>query len=266
MNDSAAPAPLPAALEPRSLPRLFDAIFGLERHHAWELFVVGLLLLLPVHAPRVASAFAGAGSLIARASPERYVGTPWWMLWSSLATTAGAVAVCGVYRDGRLTARGTLTQLRAGSWQLLATLFVVELLTYVFSGAAFSTSTGISWSVFLPSIVAFSWCLLAIPASIVEGAAPWTAVARSLYLTRHNFWRVAVTAWIVWFVTWLLDSTLVNWAFSMSGQPVVSSVVDVAVDAFLYPLRGAALAVLYFDCRVRREAYDLEAMLEAVKR
>jgi len=39
-------------------------------------------------------------------------------------------------------------------------------------------------------------------------------------------------------------------------------VTDFVVDGALYALRGVAIAVVYFDCRVRREGYDVQHLLE----
>ena len=134
--------------------------------------------------------------------------------------------------------------------------------------SAFGADPGEPWrSMFLAllSLSLIAWTAPAIPVAIVEGAAPWTAVARALTLVRSNFWRVASMVWILWWVTNTADSFSVNVMYQLTGNSTVSGIFDLAVDGFLYPLRGVALAVLYFDCRVRREAYDLEAMLDAVR-
>lgn len=255
----------PATLEPRSLPRLFDAIIGIERRHAWDLFVLGMLFHLPVHLFRIAGRFAGARSAISRLSPEAYSGALWWDIWNSLAITAGVIATCQLYEKGNTSVQDVLRGFRSGGWRLLGTVSACILLAYAFD-ATFPTNVG----PFLPYVFVvlstiLAWTAPALPAATVEKAAPWTAIARALSLVRSNFWRVALTVWIVWTITNLADSTSVNAVYKMTDNSTLSGVADLAVDGFLYPLRGIALAVLYFDCRVRREAYDLEAMLSAVR-
>ena len=70
--------------------------------------------------------------------------------------------------------------------------------------------------------------------------------------------------WSVWLATNIADSGLVSIIFDLTHRTMVSRVADVVVDGALYPLRGIALALVYLDCRVRREAFDLERILDAV--
>jgi hypothetical protein len=253
--------PAPATLEPRSLPRLFDAIVGIERRHAWDLFVLGMLFLLPVHAFRIAGQFAGAGSAVSRANPALRVGSIWWDSWSSLAMTAGVVATCQLYDSGSMSVQSVLRGMRAGGWQLLGAVVAYQALC-----AGFYAGVGpASMILFLFSTALAAWTAPTIPVAAMERSTPWTGVARSLTLVRSNFWRVALAVWILWSFTYVADSASVNFVYRLTGNSTVSGVFDLALDGFLYPLRGIALAVLYFDCRVRREAYDLEAMLNAVR-
>jgi hypothetical protein len=251
------------ALEPRSLPRLFDALIGIERRHAWELFVLGMLFHLPVHVFRIAGRFAGVGSELYRANPEFHIGVVWWDAWNSLAMTAGVVAVCQLYESGSTSVQRVLHGMRAGGWKLLGAVVAYDVMCAGFD----SVSDGSALGVFLyfAAVALVGWTAPTIPVAVVEGAVPWTAVARAVRLVRSNFWRVAITVWITWSVTNFADSASVSFVFGATGNPTVSGVFDLAVDGFLYPLRGVALALLYFDCRVRSEAYDLEAMLTAVK-
>ena len=256
-------SPAPASLEPRSLPQLFDAIIGIERRQAWDLFVLGMLFHLPVHVFRIAGRFAGEDSAIFRANPELYVGVLWWESWNSLAITVGAIAACQLYERGATSVPGVLRALRAGGWRLFGAVLAFNVLCAGFDPSGELTS--VHSLLYLLATALVGWCAPTIPVAIVERVAPWTAVARAFSLVRSNFWRVAPAIWMVWSITTIADSLSVNLAYQWTGNAAISGVLDLAVDGFLYPLRGVALAVLYFDCRVRREAYDLEVMLDAVK-
>ena len=245
------------------MPRLFDAVIGVERRLAWELFVLGMLFHLPVHLFRIAGRFAGVGSAVYRANPELHVGVVWWDVWNSLAMTAGVVAACQLHESGSTNVQRVLQGMRAGGWRLLGALLAYDVLCAGFD--SFAGDSGLDVFLYLAAIALVAWSAPTIPVAVVEGAAPWTAVARAVRLVRSNFWRVAITVWIIWSVTTFADSASVNFVFGATGNATVSGVFDLAVDGFLYPLRGVALALLYFDCRVRREAYDLEAMLTAVR-
>ena len=254
----AVPAP---ALQLRSVPQLFDALISIARRHAWDLFTLSLLFHFPVHFFRIAGAFAGRGSAIAGWNPERHIGSPWWMLWNTLAVAACTVAACQVYEEGGTNVRRAIARMRAGGWRFLGTVVVFEVLV---DGVNFVSpqDPGVVMLVFAYVAIALAYCAPVIPVALSEAAAPWTAVRRSLWLVRHNFRRVAIAVWIVWMVTSIADSSLVNLVGSLMHRDAVTAVFDLVVDAVLYPLRGIVLAVVYYDCRVRREGYDLERLMD----
>jgi hypothetical protein len=251
----------PSLLRPRSAPQLFDAIFQITRAHAWDLFALSLIFHAPVHVFRLIGAFAGPRSSLQAWLPEPRFGQIWWLTWNSLAVTACAVATCQVYRDGRTNVARALEEMRALGWQLLGTVVAFELLVdglwVIANGPGVSAFfAGLAFATALP------WCAPAIPAAVVERVAPWIAMRRALELVRRNYWRVAMCIWIVWTVTWFADDELVSLVSSFSDKPAVPGVTDFAVDGALYALRGIAIAVVYFDCRVRREGYDVQHLLE----
>jgi hypothetical protein len=198
--------------------------------------------------------------------PEPNLGSLWWLAWNSLAVSACAVATCQVYRDGSTTMRRALGAMRAGGWRFFGTVAAFELIV---DGPWYLSSNSypppaLWWAAAFLAMLA--WCAAAIPAAAVEGVAPWRAVQRALQLTRGNFWRVATCVWIVWAVTWFCDNELVSLVASLSHTPAVASITDFVVDGALYALRGITIAVVYFDCRVRREGYDVEHLLEGASK
>jgi hypothetical protein len=258
-NAAAAPAAT-LALQPRSVPQLFDAMFGIVRHHAWDLFVLSLLFHLPVHAFRIAADFAGPRSVLRGWFPEPRLGMLWWLVWNSLAVTACAVATCQIARDGDTSVRRVFAEMRRGGWRLVGTVAAFEVLV---DGCFVLASEGPSlFSLAIPFVALLAWCAPAIPAAVMERLSPWSAVRRALWLVRHNFWRVAMAVWIVWLVTSLLDDGIVQMVRSLSDRAAVAGVSDLVVDGALYPLRGVVLALVYLDCRVRREGYDVERLMQ----
>jgi hypothetical protein len=249
------------ALRQRSAPQMFDAVFALARRNAWDLFVLGVLFHLPVHLFRIAGSFAGPGSFLAQLNPEEHIGTVWWSLWNTLAVAATATAACQVYADGSTSVRRVLDAMRAGGWKLLGTIaayaIVVDGLFTLASGDA------MGFAIALVFILVLVWVAPAIPVGVVEHAEPWTAMRRAVWLAQGNYWRVAVVVWVVWAATFFADGTLVNFSSEILHRAPVPRIVDVVVDGVLYPLRGLVIAVAYFDCRIRREAYDLERLMQA---
>ena len=250
----------PSLLRPRSAPQLFDAIFQVTRAHAWDLFVLSLIFHAPVHVFRLIGAFASPDSPIRMWLPEPNIGVLWWLTWNALAVTACAVATTQLYRDGTTSVPRALAAMRAGGWRLLGTVAAFELAVdgpWTLSSGDWPT---LAWTIAF--LAALSWCAPAIPAAVVEEVTPWTAIRRALSLVSGNFWRVATCIWIVWAVTWFADEELVSMVATFVHKPAVPGVTDFVVDGALYALRGVAIAVVYFDCRVRREGYDVQHLLE----
>jgi len=90
---------------------------------------------------------------------------------------------------------------------------------------------------------------------VIEGYAGWAALKRSYELTKGNMLRVfgvyLVSVVLMMVVSWILHL--------FSAQiPYASVVIDSLVQAVLSAYMSAALVVLYFDIRCRKEAFDLE--------
>ena len=101
----------------------------------------------------------------------------------------------------------------------------------------------------------------AIPAVIMmENAAVGTALTRSGRLTEHAAGRVIAifgTAWVVYLVVMFGVALVAEGLFSPQLQVLVSGVAQAVLEPFLATLT----TLLYFDLRVRREGFDVAAML-----
>lgn len=262
--DAAAGSASSPLLRPRTVPQLFDAILHVTRAHAWEFFTLSLLFDAPVHVFRIVGAFVSDRSSIQALMPEANLGIAWWLLWNSLAVSACAVAACQVYLGERTSVERVFAAMRAGGWRLFGSIAAFELLV---DGPWVLSSD--SWPLFLFAFVflaALCWCAPTIPAAFVERIAPIAAVRRALRLVRGSFWRVAACVWIVWVVTWFADNEMVSIVYGFFPRSAVPRVADFFIDAALYLLRGITLAVVYFDCRVRTEGYDVEHLLDTAAR
>ena len=108
------------------------------------------------------------------------------------------------------------------------------------------------------------------PVLLIEGCGPLRAIARSLHLTRHNWWRsfaVLGVELIFVLVFYLVGSLLMVAILQIGGANdfamLLASIVIVPVvlGAVVTPLLGAALLVLHADLRLRREGTDLATRL-----
>jgi hypothetical protein len=119
------------------------------------------------------------------------------------------------------------------------------------------------------ALLASAPLLLAAQAVLVEDGGALASLRRSWELTRGARARVALLALIVAALTALLIAlprTLLDVLLPPGGAPrFYQTLADGAVVAgrlFLalcFPFQAAAFTVLYYDLRIRKEAFDLEA-------
>jgi hypothetical protein len=90
---------------------------------------------------------------------------------------------------------------------------------------------------------------------VIEGLVGWSALKRSFELTRQNMLRVLA----VYLVSVVIMSVVSMGLSLLSAQvPYLQVVLDAVVQGILTAYMSAALVVLYFDIRCRKEAFDLE--------
>jgi len=130
-------------------------------------------------------------------------------------------------------------------------------------------------AVFVGAIVAalffYSKLALAIPACILEQLPVGVALRRSWYLTKGSVLRIM----LVNLLTWVLSAVL-GLALTVPGQVLVATLPSKAlllglvlqhIGGFIAgvvagPIATTAIALIYYDQRVRKEAFDLQHMME----
>ena len=147
--------------------------------------------------------------------------------------------------------RGTLRRFGA----LLVAFVVVHLLELV----------GLILCV-LPSIAVMGLCTMVAPAIVVEELGPIAGVRRSWRLGRKRFWGVVGISLLAGFIASTLGSILGtapqviaifvggSWAW------VLIAVASVAAAMVSAPIVSIVATLLYFDGRIRHEAFDLQVM------
>jgi Membrane domain of glycerophosphoryl diester phosphodiesterase len=114
---------------------------------------------------------------------------------------------------------------------------------------------------------------LAVPACILEQQPVGAALRRSWRLTKNSVGRIM----LVYILTWILSVVLAI-ALGMPGQlyggsaahkAFVVGVILQGIGGFIAgvvanPIATIAVALIYYDQRVRQEAFDLQVMMEAV--
>ena len=108
-------------------------------------------------------------------------------------------------------------------------------------------------------------------AVVVERAGPGTSISRSWNLTRGNWWRafavVLVVFLIVGVITFAVASVFLGAVLTEASEvtvAILSTIVDIVINAITYPLWAAVITVLYYDLRVRNEGFDLQLLAAGV--
>mgnify|MGYP001793103903 FL=1 len=107
------------------------------------------------------------------------------------------------------------------------------------------------------------------PALFTEEASLSTAIERSWRLTDRAFWRTFAVILLAWVLARVLEFSLETvflagaWIFpglSVELRFLVSIAIVSVMVQVVQPLTSIAVTLLYFDLRVRKEAFDLEVM------
>jgi hypothetical protein len=125
----------------------------------------------------------------------------------------------------------------------------------------------------LVSLFFLSKLCLAVPACILEQLPVGVALRRSWYLTKNSVWRII----LIYILTWLLSFVLAL-ALAVPGQillvtthnkaflvgVILQSLGGFVAGVVANPIATIAIALIYYDQRVRKEAFDLQLMMEAM--
>lgn len=107
---------------------------------------------------------------------------------------------------------------------------------------------------------------LAPPAIVLERVSGWAGLIRSWNLVSGLFWRLLgirlllglMTAVISGIVVFLL--TLAGVALDANGRFVLQEVASAFAAVFVSPITYIAVTLLYYDARIRKEAFDIEML------
>lgn len=109
------------------------------------------------------------------------------------------------------------------------------------------------------------------PAIVLEGLGPIRAIRRSFHLMKNARWRTLGLYILMGIIASLLGLIFtllffVSFVSEPTVRTVLQTIANVASAAVSYPLLYGSLAILYYDLRVRKEAFDLQLAAEALPR
>jgi len=257
-------------LRPRTLGTLLDNTFDIYRGNFW-LFVGisaipnGIVLLLQL-------AWMGFGAPIK--DPAVLNTSPWesvsvvtgilgWFVTlfvSSIVTAATTLGVSDVYLDRPTSIRACFSRIAGKAFRVVYVSFVVGLIV----GLGF-------FLCIIPGIYWLGKYGVAIPAVVLEDITGRQALARSSHLTQDAVGRVIVVSLLTSIFAGAmalaagagaatLDSTVLHHSRILTGaaaQEIISTITEILFG----PITAIALTLVYYDQRVRKEAFDIEHMM-----
>lgn len=122
---------------------------------------------------------------------------------------------------------------------------------------------------FVGSFLPFVFFAVAIPVLILEAASISNAISRSVALTRRHFFHVFglhVTAQVLASVVAGVFSAAAAGVLHFGGgtvaQVTAQTVATIIASSLTTPFLATAIVVLYFDLRIRDEAFDVQLLLQ----
>jgi hypothetical protein len=225
-----------------------------------------------------------------------FVGMVAYWITYAIALGASTVAVSQLYRSESITIAGAYAPIRGQATSIAVLLFLVGLRIGIaaFGSALVLTLLSFGLALLTPvlSVLAIAagmlatvalviWMSLrysvAVPVVVLEDHTPSESIARSIELTGGNLGRVFVMllfAVIVAYAAMFVFQGPFVVASMMAGPETTSGfwltlggvVAGSIASAFTGPLAIIAVAVLYYDLRVRKEGLDLQLMISDLGR
>jgi Membrane domain of glycerophosphoryl diester phosphodiesterase len=257
-------------LRPLSTGELLDRTFSLYRSHfAVFLGIVALPHLSVLAFQCLALGFQGAGTPMNGALQTFIWGLGAGLLniaFSAVSHAATVIAVSQVHLDKPAGVMESFAKVKSRIAEVIGLSFSVGCLVVLACVA-----------LVVPGVLlAIRWSL-AVPAMVLEGRGIGDAMSRSTELTLGNRGRI----FVIWFLFLTLNISfnwLLHWPIKVAAgvsttvalhhaavRWQVASLVSTFLGVCLVgPLGTIAFSLVYFDERVRKEAFDLQLMMTAL--
>jgi hypothetical protein len=268
-----------ARLRPMGIGDILDETFRLYREN-FTLFVatcavlevpvqiINFLILqsVPVAAPSTAGQPLTSAQInaLAAGSAANSFGALIGAFAAALMTAALAVAISHRYLGRSITVgeayRATLNRLGALLLAIVWAGFRLILL-----GIASIILIGIPFLIYF----AVAWSLLS-QVVMLENAGGGGASARSRELIRGYWWKtlglVIVVSLLVGVLTWtpslIIGAIIGSGVGPESTRLLVTGIISLVIGVLTQPIPIAAMTLLFYDLKIRKEAFDLEAMVQ----
>jgi Membrane domain of glycerophosphoryl diester phosphodiesterase len=261
------------ALRPLSLGELLDRTFHLYRN-SFGLFVgITAVAYLPLFMIRVvygllqASALKGHVGAVVAMVLGGLVAALCYLVSVAAAQAATVTAVSSVYLGETVTVRETYSRVKGKIVRVVLTMV----------GMGIGIGIGLLLLIVPGIILALMWSLT-IPVVVLEDADLFEALRRSRELTVGHRGRVFLIVFLFALLTYLfsilweapLVAMLVKGGVQSMQQRLTNPAFTIATDAMTFvtealltPLMTIAFSLMYYDERVRKEAFDIQLMMSS---
>jgi hypothetical protein len=203
----------------------------------------------------------------------------YYLLLIPLMEAATIQVVSGDYLDRPTNFAAALRGTRRRLWDLaglvllefgvavVGPLFLILAFAVVGAGAL-AALLMVAWGGY--AVVVLIKMSLGVPALILENLPPVAALRRSWRLTRGWFWRIALLYLVITIVSSVVSTVVAAPVSLLAGAAGSISAISAEtlagglVNILTSPLTLIALTLVYYDIRIRREAFDIEMLAQSL--
>ena len=258
-------------LRPLSIGEILDVAIKIYLRNAWTLFRVVLVVVAPVEIVSAliqASAAANSNDTATASSHDVALAlsaigaaTLLGVVANTVATGASFKAVADAYLGEQPTWRSSL---RFAFARIHSILWITLL-------GGIATVIGLVFCI-IPGVYLWIAFAVAVPVLLTEGVKGSKALGRSRALVRDRWWGTFGVVLLGTILAGVVSAAIGALAGLAGGTTDASSVAGFLVNSvsgtlgsmISTPFTAAFVSVLYFDLRVRKEAFDLQLLAERI--
>ncbi len=253
-----------ADIRPLSTGELLDKTFSLYRNN-FVVFagIAAVANVIPLVLELLVDFTSGSNDVSALGTISTgLIGRIGTIVASAIAQGATVYAVSAIYLGSATSISDALRKVSGKIWRIIGINFALGLLLVV--GLILLIVPGLFW------LACYS---LAIPAAVLENRGANDALSRSNKLSQGGRLKILLVyllvlvlqygmLWLFFFAEAQIFST--DKGAGLSASNLFEAFLQFGVDTLVFPLLTIALVLVYYDQRVRKEAFDLQHLMEAL--
>ena len=252
-------------LNPRNIGDILGDTFRIYGGNFWDLVAITAIVLGVLG---IIEIIAGLGSLPLIITGGEIEALAGWVIAGLIimvvAYIVGGILVVGALihavSEQYLRQRISIRQAYSFAWRRLGAMLGAGILASLAIGGIVAVAVSVaalSWVGWILLVVGscasiylmIRW-IFVLPAALLEGLGPTAALSRSSALVKKNWWRVLGITLVV---------ALISAAISLI-LGMIPTVGAILASILVTPIYMIASTLLYYDLRVRKEGYSLEAL------